>query len=309
MTSKPIYVEIDMETDIEKLWEHTQTPELHQQWDLRFSEITYLPRSGTDAYIQKFRYRTRIGFGLDISGTGETKAVVEGLSDQRISTLTFGSEQSISLIRKGGGYWKYKPRGDNGVTFITQYDYRTRFGLLGRVFDRIMFRPLFGYATAWSFDMLRIWLDKQITPEVSLQRAFLHYMSVIILAALWFYQGIVPKLIYPETGDLALLREAGWFPGWEKVIVYLIGIFEIGFACALIIGHRHKRNYRLHCLLLVILGVVAVVGFPDILRAPFNPFTLNLAMLALGAVASATTNHLPSAARCLRKPEKADTAR
>lgn len=302
LTSKPIYVEIDIETDINKLWVHTQTPELHEQWDLRFSEITYLPLVEGVEPTQRFEYRTRIGFGLDIKGTGETKGGVENSTGERTSSLTFGSEQSISLIRTGGGYWKYKAGTGEGVTFITQYDYRTRFGIVGKVFDRVLFRPLFGYATAWSFDLLRIWLEKQIAPAVSIQQAFLHYLSVITLMVLWLYQGTIPKLIYPETGDLALLREAGWFIGWENVVVYTTGVFEVGFALLLAIGHRWKVIYRLHAILLVFLGIMALAGIPSILRAAFNPFTLNLAMLALGAVAALTTQNLPNAARCLRKP-------
>jgi hypothetical protein len=302
MKNKTVYVEIEIKTDMDKLWEHTQTPELHQQWDLRFSEINYLPRNGEDEY-QKFLYRTRIGFGLSIAGTGETKAEADRLAGQRISTLTFGSEQSISLIREGGGYWKYKPNRE-GVTFITQYDYRTRFGSVGQLFDRLLFRPLFGYATAWSFDMLRIWLEKQIPPAVSLQRAFVHYLSVIALAVLWFYQGLVPKLLYPQSGESMLLQQTGWFPGWETVILCAAGIFEMGFALFMCLLHRRKWVYQLQALLLMLLGIAAVSGTPELLQAPFNPLTLSLAMIVMGVFASATITDLPNAAKCLRKPIK-----
>jgi hypothetical protein len=39
-----------------------------------------------------------------------------------------------------------------GIRFLTRYDYRTRFGPFGMLFDRLIFRPLIGWATAWSFD-------------------------------------------------------------------------------------------------------------------------------------------------------------
>lgn len=44
MKPKPIYVEVPIKTDIEDVWNTSQTPELHEQWDLRFSSITYLPK-------------------------------------------------------------------------------------------------------------------------------------------------------------------------------------------------------------------------------------------------------------------------
>lgn len=42
MRQKPIYVEIEMKSDLDTLWEYTQNPSLHKEWDLRFSNITYL---------------------------------------------------------------------------------------------------------------------------------------------------------------------------------------------------------------------------------------------------------------------------
>lgn len=34
-----------------------------------------------------------------------------------------------------------------------------------------MFHPLIGWATAWSFDRLRLWIERGIPPEVSRDRA------------------------------------------------------------------------------------------------------------------------------------------
>src|SRR5947209_2823906 len=65
-----IYVETFIHGSMEELWRRTQTPDLHEQWDLRFSHITYLPRPDL-AEPQQFLYETRIGFGLAIRGKGE----------------------------------------------------------------------------------------------------------------------------------------------------------------------------------------------------------------------------------------------
>jgi len=39
-----IYVEILVRAPMDALWAHTQTAELHEKWDLRFSQIDYLPK-------------------------------------------------------------------------------------------------------------------------------------------------------------------------------------------------------------------------------------------------------------------------
>ena len=99
----------------------------------------------------------RIGFGAAIEGWGET--VGERLdANTRTSALKFGSDDRRSLIRAGSGYWKYEQIADE-VRFITGYDYEVRWGPVGWAFDRLLFRPLIGWATAWSFDRLRLWIE------------------------------------------------------------------------------------------------------------------------------------------------------
>ncbi len=303
--SKPIYVEIDIKTDMNTLWEHTQRPELHEQWDLRFTEIKYLPRESEDQ-PQHFRYRTRIGFGIDIAGTGVTKAGMaregkESHASGRASSLSFYSDQRISLIREGSGYWKYEPLGDC-MTFKTQYDYKTRFGSVGSWFDRLLFRPLFGYATAWSFDTLRLWLEKGIQPAVTIQRATIHYLCVLMISLLWMYQGLVPKLLYPEAGELEIIQQLGWFSGWEEQVLLLLGIAEISIGLLVAIWHRKPWMYHGQIILLFLLALSALIGTPELLQAPFNPLTLSGSMIGFCLVAYWSSRELPQASRCLRRP-------
>src|SRR2546430_10607520 len=130
---------------MDEIWRLTQTPDLHERWDLRFTSIAYQNRSG-NSESQSFRYSTRIGLGVEIEGWGET--VGQRAADgTRMSALKFGSEDRRSLIRSGSGYWKYEQVKDE-VRFITGYDYEVRWAVDGRTFDRLVFRPLMGWATA-----------------------------------------------------------------------------------------------------------------------------------------------------------------
>jgi uncharacterized protein YndB with AHSA1/START domain len=162
--SKPIYVEILIRAPMEALWAATQDPAQHQRWDLRFTGIEYLDRKNPDA-AQRFLYTTRMG-GIRISGEGESTTTRDTADGSRVSALRFWSADPKSLIEKGSGYWKYTPV-DGGVRFVTWYDYAVRFGLAGQLFDRLVFRRLIGWATAWSFDRLRLWLEDGIAPEKS----------------------------------------------------------------------------------------------------------------------------------------------
>lgn len=177
-----IFVETLICAPMEALWQATQRPDQHQKWDLRFSTIDYLPRTAADA-PQRFLYSTRIGFGLRITGEGESTGTREGAQGERTSALKFWSEMPISLIERGAGYWKYVPEGE-GVRFLTWYDYQTRFGAAGRLLDRL-FRPLIGWGTAWSFDALRLWLEEGVHPAESRRRWLVRVGLVDTAALLW----------------------------------------------------------------------------------------------------------------------------
>src|SRR5205085_750191 len=110
-----------------------------------------------------------------------------------------------SLIRTGSGYWQYIPEKD-GVRFLTWYDYETRFGILGSLFDRAIFRPMIGWATAWSFDRLRLWIEKGIVPAAAFRSSLVHALARFTLAFIWVYQGLVPKLLSTNRDELVMLN-------------------------------------------------------------------------------------------------------
>ncbi|MFH0345842.1 hypothetical protein ACHADS_04625 [Bacillus vallismortis] len=224
MRQKPIYVEIEMRSDLDTLWEYTQTPALHKEWDLRFSNITYLPKQQYEK--QKFLYETRIGFGLKVSGTGETVGVFDKYSSERVSSLAFGSDHPLSLIRRGNGYWKYIQRDNGNMTFLTQYQYKTVYGLPGIWIDCLFFRPLLGWATAWSFDVLRLWIEQNKHPKHSIRSAIVYVFICLFFSLFWFYQGFTGF----ETSIFAGTAKIGWGVLWliplkKKWIIHAVQAF------------------------------------------------------------------------------------
>src|SRR5919109_1853886 len=124
--SRGIYVEVRIRAPMDALWELTQRPDLHARWDLRFTSISYLPRAG-ESGPQRFRYETRMGFGVRVRGDGETTGTKEAPGGARASALRFWSADPKSLIRRGSGYWRYVPA-DAAVTFPTPDGYQERHG-------------------------------------------------------------------------------------------------------------------------------------------------------------------------------------
>src|SRR5258707_5056309 len=70
------------------LFPYTTLFRSHERWDLRFSRIEYLPRPDP-SQPQRFRYSTRIGFGVAIAGEGDRKSTRLNSSHANISYAVF----------------------------------------------------------------------------------------------------------------------------------------------------------------------------------------------------------------------------
>ena len=151
-----IYVEATIAVDADQLWRATQDPESHVRWDVRFSKI--LADTALDDAAVRFAYERRVPFHV-IRGTGMSIGERHRADGNRTSALRFHTTDLLSPIRSGRGYWRYIPSPD-GTTFVTGYDYEPGWGPLD-----VLVRPLLGWATAWSFDRLRIWMESGVAPE------------------------------------------------------------------------------------------------------------------------------------------------
>ena len=292
-----IYVETRIRGTMDEIWRLTQTPDLHERWDLRFTSIAYQNRSG-NSESQSFRYSTRIGLGVEIEGWGET--VGQRAADgTRMSALKFGSEDRRSLIRSGSGYWKYEQVKDE-VRFITGYDYEVRWGVIGRTFDRLVFRPLMGWATAWSFDRLRLWIEAGVEPHRAARQALIHALAAATVAFVWIWHGVVPKLAGPHPDELAMLFEAGVSRAWLRPITQILGVAELAFGLAFLPLARRRWPWLLTIALMATATVGVLVNSPSRAVAAFNPVTLNAVLAALAAIGLLSLRDLPSARRCRR---------
>jgi hypothetical protein len=95
------------------------------------------------------------------------------------------------------------------VRFLTGYDYTPGWGRLGPLAD-LAFRPLFGWLTAWSFDRLRLWLERGVTPRRALWQAFGEVaaraaVSLAVAAGAAAAAGAAPVAPAPEVRPLVAM--------------------------------------------------------------------------------------------------------
>lgn len=162
----PLYVEIFIAAPLERVWELSQNTAQHPRWDLRFTRI--VPESVDSKGNTHFRYEFKLPFHT-IRGTGVSLGHKHRADGQATSVLKFDTEDWISPIGEGSGYWRYVPS-ESGTRFVTGYNYEPGLGFLGKALDSRLIRPALGWATALSFDRLRLWAESDVTPEASLRR-------------------------------------------------------------------------------------------------------------------------------------------
>jgi hypothetical protein len=298
LNRRPLYIETKINCDLDTLWTHTQDPATHQIWDLRFTEIKYLPKDNT-ADPQKFLYSTKIGFGIKVNGIGESVATKTKDNGESTSVLKFSSDSYLSIIKQGSGYWKYVPQSD-GIKFFTGYDYETRWGVLGKVFDKFIFRPLMIWATAWSFDCLKNWIEKGHHPKQAIKAQLTVLLSSASLSLVWIYQGLIPKLLFSNTGEIEILKQSGVFTGNEKNVLTFIGWAEILFGLIIFFVHK-KLIHIINITALLLLSAAALFSNATIFTFPFNPFSLNISMIAISMIAILNYGVLPKASNCITK--------
>jgi hypothetical protein len=294
---RPIYVEARINAPIERVWDATQDPDQHQRWDLRFGTISYLPRC--DGEPQRFTYATRVAPGVTVAGTGESLGERDRPDGTRYSGLKFWADDRRSNIDAGSGYWRYIPT-DHGVRFLTRYDYRPRWGRVGELIDRWAFRPIFGWATSWSFDRLRLWLEDGIPPEHARNQAVAHAVAVGGLAGVFAYQGVVPKVWKLGTGEVSIWEGLGLPHRQATRVVRGVGAIEAAFAVVTVARSNKRWPFVIALAAMPTLGIGAAKADRSILTKAFNPGSLGLAVAALAGVALATNEGRPSGRRPLR---------
>jgi hypothetical protein len=237
--------------------------------------------------------------GFAIAGTGESLGDRDRADGTRWSGLKFGAADRRSIIDSGAGYWRYIAS-DDGVRFLTRYDYRPRWGHVGEVIDRLAFRPLFGWATAWSFDRLRLWLENGTPPEHTRNQAIAHATAVAGLAGVFAYQGLVPKVWKLDRGEVAIWQGLGLPPHHAKRVVRAVGAVEASFAVATVVAANKRWPFVIAIAAMPTLAIGAAKADRSILTNAFNPASLGIAVAALAGVALATTDGRPSGRRPLR---------
>lgn len=106
-----------------------------------------------------------------------------------------------------------------------------------------------------------------------------------ILATLWIYQGVVPKLLGPHADELTMNRSIQPFWLSPEQISYYAGIGEVVFGVLIFLFYKKRGIYIWNNIALLGLLMGTWYFTPQFVTSAFNAFTLNIAMFGLGWIA------------------------
>jgi uncharacterized membrane protein YphA (DoxX/SURF4 family) len=274
---------------IESVWEKSQDPAKHQRWDLRFTSIKYLGEA--EGGLQKFEYATRLA-ALEVKGWGQTR------SDHKMrgSKLLFGSDDPKSLIRQGEGCWIYR-NGGGTTQFETVYDYDVRFGFIGRTFDSFLFRPLMQWATRWSFDRLRLWIETGQSPEFSFRLWAVKLCARVALGLVWVLEGLIPKVWFIRHDEVELVARSNIWLITPELTLQCLGLIEMLAGIILLLGFRERSTIAATSLAMMVLSLLVLINDPAALTEPYGGIIKNATIGACGVVVWLLAPLTPNAVR------------
>ena len=104
------------------------------------------------------------------------------------------------------------------------------------------------------------------------------------LAFMFFYHGLVPKILHPSPLELEMIQAHGSELPFEELSI-IAGLMEILLATAIVVFRQAVWPLMLALVALVVLLMDVAIFVPALLFEAFNPVTTNLAGIGLCLIA------------------------
>ncbi|MFN2621504.1 MAG: DoxX-like family protein [Chthoniobacterales bacterium] len=104
--------------------------------------------------------------------------------------------------------------------------------------------------------------------------------SRLALGAVWFYEGLVPKLIFVRPDEVELVRRSGIYFGTPEFFLQLLGAAQVVFAIWLLVGYAERMAVAIATLAMWVLIVLVAMANPSMLTDPYGALIKDLCLTA-----------------------------
>ena len=105
-------------------------------------------------------------------------------------------------------------------------------------------------------------------------------VSRISLGAVWFYEGLVPKLLFVRPDQAELVRRSGLYFGTPEFFLQLLGAAQVAFAIWLLAGLAQRVAVAIATLGMWILIILVAMANPAMLTDPYGALIKDLCLTA-----------------------------
>ena len=105
-------------------------------------------------------------------------------------------------------------------------------------------------------------------------------ISRLSLGAVWFYEGLVPKLLFVRPDQVTLVGRSGIYFGTPEFFLQLLGAAQVAFAIWLLAGFAQRLAVAIATIGMWILIVLVAMANPAMLTDPYGALIKDLCLTA-----------------------------
>lgn len=118
----------------------------------------------------------------------------------------------------------------------------------------------------------------------------IHHLHYLKLAArfsvgfVWFWEGLMPKILHPSAIQLCMVQRSGWWWGSPAITLCWLGIAMMIAGVILMSGWLEKLAQIVATVSVLVLMVLVIVTNPEALHDPFGGLAKDACLFACSAV-------------------------
>ena len=105
-------------------------------------------------------------------------------------------------------------------------------------------------------------------------------ISRVAVGLVWFYEGLVPKILFLRSDELDLVKSSGVFWRTPELTLQVLGIAQIAFGIWLIVGWAERFAVAVATFWMCILIVLVAGSNPAMLTDPYGALIKDLCLIA-----------------------------
>lgn len=104
------------------------------------------------------------------------------------------------------------------------------------------------------------------------------------VAFVWFYEGLVPKILKPGSTQVEMVRHSGWWWGSPEATLFWLGVAMMIAAVIIASGWLEKLAQLVATTVVLVLMILVIGNYPEAMWDPFGGLAKDACLFTCSAV-------------------------